>query len=492
MASPVGSLGATTLTNNNGSSNNTNNSSFSLNMLKEGDGTPVEFTTAHQEVGKISTRWTYTFLNGITYYDWLPLAPATTIAPGVGYISKGTGNAGLTQEYLFEGKPNNGTVLIAADDVDGDSGNESQPDVTQTTTLIGNPYASAIDAHQFINDNAGVIDGTIYLWQQWAGDNHILEEYQGGYAVINLMSKIRAYQFVGYSGADNGSQDGTKTPTQFIGVGQSFMTEVVGDGNIEFNNGQRAYKRESNGEVEFFRTTETTQEKQLEDPMQILTLEFKTSSNLSREIAVGFSGFTSKGFDYGYDGKMFDAKTEDMYTMWNDQKMITQAYPAINSKTVVPLEFNITGELSYAISIKDMENFQKGQKVYLRDNTTGMYFDLTEDRYKFNADPQTIDGRFDIVFEKEDTKPTKGQTIEEDVVIYYNSQQDLLYVKGLLGSAKDVILYNTAGQKTQSYGELSEQTLEQGIRINNISSGIYMVSLQTQTNQTINKKIIVD
>ena len=42
-------------------------------------------------------------------------------------------------------------------------------DVTLTSTLIGNPYPSAIDAHKFIDDNAGVIEGTLYLWQQWAG-----------------------------------------------------------------------------------------------------------------------------------------------------------------------------------------------------------------------------------------------------------------------------------------------------------------------------------
>ncbi len=41
--------------------------------------------------------------------------------PGFGYTQKGTGNAGTEQQYIFEGKPNNGTILIAADDVDGDA-----------------------------------------------------------------------------------------------------------------------------------------------------------------------------------------------------------------------------------------------------------------------------------------------------------------------------------------------------------------------------------
>ncbi|NND24802.1 MAG: LamG domain-containing protein, partial [Flavobacteriaceae bacterium] len=169
MSSPVGATGVTALTDNNAATNNTNNTAFQFNTLKEGDGSLVQFTNALNEAGKISTRWMYTFENGLTYYDWVRFNPSTSLDPGVGYIHKGTGNAGTTQEYIFEGKPNNGTILITADDVDGDSGNESQADVTLTSTLIGNPYPSAIDAHTFIDDNAGVIEGTLYLWQQWAG-----------------------------------------------------------------------------------------------------------------------------------------------------------------------------------------------------------------------------------------------------------------------------------------------------------------------------------
>ncbi len=30
------------------------------------------------------------------------------------------------QQYIFEGKPNNGTILVAADDVEGDSWNDTK------------------------------------------------------------------------------------------------------------------------------------------------------------------------------------------------------------------------------------------------------------------------------------------------------------------------------------------------------------------------------
>ncbi len=119
-SSPVGSVGLTELSDNNGPANNTNNTPFSLNLLKDGGGTGMQFTNALAEVGKISTEWIHTFQNGLTYYDWNQITPGSAIQPGFGYTQKGTGNAGTEQQYIFEGKPNNGTILIAADDVDGD------------------------------------------------------------------------------------------------------------------------------------------------------------------------------------------------------------------------------------------------------------------------------------------------------------------------------------------------------------------------------------
>ncbi len=111
-SSPVGSLGATTLTDNNGSTNNANNTPFNLDMIKDGNGADIGFTTAYDEIGKISTYWLYTFQNGITYYDWQRFAPTDDISPGFGYTQKGIGNGGIEQQYTFEGKPNNGTILI--------------------------------------------------------------------------------------------------------------------------------------------------------------------------------------------------------------------------------------------------------------------------------------------------------------------------------------------------------------------------------------------
>ncbi|NND11189.1 MAG: hypothetical protein HKN96_08260, partial [Flavobacteriaceae bacterium] len=149
-SSPVGTLGATALSDNNGTTNNPNNTPFSIDMLKDADGNAMSFTSDFDgSEGVLSNRWLYTFQNGLTYWNWVALTPTSSIAPGTGYSQKGTGfdsNIDPTiteQQYIFQGKPNNGTILIGADDVtdiyEATNGGESVKDTTLVTSLVGNP-----------------------------------------------------------------------------------------------------------------------------------------------------------------------------------------------------------------------------------------------------------------------------------------------------------------------------------------------------------------
>ncbi len=219
---------------------NNSNTNYNIGMIKDGGGiSGFNFTNAYEAEGQISRYWLYTFQNGQTYYNWQQINELSEIDPGIGYTQKGihsSNDPADEQQYTFVGKPNNGTILVEANDVDGDSDNESEQDVTLTTSLIGNPYPSALDARKFIEDNIpvigndvidGVTTGTIYLWEQWSGASHYLAEYEGGYGTINLSSEVPAYQ---WNNPDLNVSDLVKTPSRYIPVAQGFFVEVVEDG----------------------------------------------------------------------------------------------------------------------------------------------------------------------------------------------------------------------------------------------------------------------
>lgn len=508
-SSPVGNMAVTELTDNNANTNNINNTTFSINMLKDGSGTPFEFTNAYNQAGKISRRWLYTFQNGLTYWNWVALNENSAIQPGFGYTQKGTGNTGTEQQYIFEGKPNNGTILINADDIDGDDSGvgESVKDISLTTSLVGNPYPSALDAQQFIADNDGIISGTILLWEQWAGSSHSLSQYQGGYGYINQMTTVRAYQHADIPIADQAQTSGIKRPTNFIPVGQGFFVEVINDGNIEFNNGQRVFIKESDVLFDqenpdyadygssFFRSSETETSSDTEENLfQIIRLEFGTSQGSTRRFALGFGDNATDGLDYGLDGGLIiDKPEDDMGSLLDGKQYVIQALSPITPEKVVDLTFNASGSHSYNLKIVGLENIPDDQEIYLKDNLTGSYFDLKNNtQYDFTSEAGEFNDRFEITFQTEDT--LSSDTIENtnEVLIYVNKNENNLYVKHLTNQAKQLSILNTVGQVIKTYYNIDNQSLENGLSISNLSSGVYLINIQTDTNQSIDKKVIIN
>lgn len=504
-SSPVGTVGATSLTDNNTATNNTNNTPFKINMLKDETGFNMQFTSAYNEVGKISTYWLYTFKNGITYWDWASFNPNTTLLSGVGYTQKGTGNAGLQQQYIFEGKPNNGTILLNVTDVGGPG---SITSVSKTEYLFGNPYPSALDVNKFIDDNAGVIDGTLQLWQQWAGDSHYLNEYKGGYAQVNKLGSCRAYQFVGIEGANNGSQDGTITPSKYLPVGQGFITEIIANGTVVFNNSQRVFIKEADADgtydngATFFKSVKTKSKSTTKPPkdqqstgMKKIRLEFNSivGPKIRREVLLGFSETTADGYDYGYDAECDEGSNNDFNLNLDGKNMNIQAYGPITADKVVSLNFKSSGNNTFEIKATEFENIDKKQDVYLRDNETGEYFDLTQNTaYRFTSTQGKFNKRFEIVFQSEQKSlSTEEATVSENFIFYQNAT-NTIYGKKLNTSIDKLSIVNMRGQTVLEFKNVSQETLNNGLKISNVATGAYLAWFKTKTGQVITKKIIVN
>jgi hypothetical protein len=489
-----------------------NNTPFSLAILKDSNDSNLNFSPAFNppltDPVTISERWLYTFKNGINYWYWETLNTDTFIEPGTGFTMKGSGAAGLTQQYTFEGKPNNGTITLNGIDVGGPGSLES--DGTLTNYLVGNPYPSAIDARIFIADNAGTIGGDIKLWEQWAGNSHYLAEYQGGYGYINGLSTARAYQYPGVEIADNNGDgditiedsQGIKTPTFYIPVAQAFFVEVANDGPIEFNNGQRVFIKESdadgdpeNGSV-FMRTSEaetqsTSNQLNTNMDFEIIRLEFGTSAGATRHFVLGFNESATDGFDYGLDGgKINTIPDEDMGTLLEDQKLVLQAFSPITPTKVIDLYFNASGNLSYSLKIDELINIDPSQDIYLRDNNENVYWNLREGSYNFTSTPGLDTERFDIVFQSSDTLSNEDYMMN-DMLIYADNGEDKLYVKGLEEDVNILTVTNILGQTINTYVDLDQHVLENGIKIDYLSSGIYIINVETDTKEGA-KKIIIE
>lgn len=504
-SSPVGAIGATSLTDNNAATNNATNTPFKLNMIKNESGFNMQFTSAYNEAGKISTYWLFTYKNGLTYWDWTLLSPSAALAPGIGYTQKGTSNAGLEQQYIFEGKPNNGTILVNVTDKGGPG---SVTSVSKTEFLLGNPYPSAIDINKFIDDNAGVIDGTLQLWQQWAGDSHYLDEYKGGYAQVNKLGSCRAYQFVGIAGATNGSQDGTITPSKYLPVGQAFITEIMASGTVVFNNSQRVFIKEDDADGSYnngsaflkssnskSKSTSTSSDTKQNTDMKKIRLEFSSivGPKIRREVLLGFSEITKDTYDYGYDAESDESNNNDFNLNLDGKNMNMQAYGPIATDKVVSINFKSSGNNTFEIKATEFENIEDTQDVYLRDNVTDEYFDLTKGTaYRFSSAQGKFNTRFELVFQSKQQSLSTEESLVSENFIYFQNTTNTLFGKKLNTSIDKLAIVNMRGQTVLEFNNVSQETLNNGLKISNITTGAYVAWFKAKTGQVITKKIIVN
>jgi len=181
-----------------------------------------------------------------------------------------------------------------------------------------------------------------------------------------------------------------------------------------------------------------------------------------------------------------------MGSILNGQQYVIQAFSPITDDKEINLNLNASGNFTYSLQAVELTNIADGQEIYLRDNLTNSYFDLTsEEVYNFTSEAGLFTDRFDIVF-----KPAETLSSEEfntdNTLIYVNQLEDKLYVKALTNQAKQLTMTNMLGQVVKTYSSVNNQTLENGIDISNLNSGVYVVSVQTETNESIDKKVIIN
>lgn len=491
-SSPVGTPNSTT--NNNDYSISTvvmdgNNpvTPVNLNFTSGFDGSPGPPAT-------LSTRWMFRFDNaGNNINNWIHIGSTGTVQAGKGYIHKGTGSGLGYQNYTFRGKPHNGRI---------------QHNISANMlTLLGNPYASALNANTFINDNLNPTDGSLYFWEHWGGGTHRLLDYQGGYAVRNLSGGVAAISHPDV----NQTGSGTKIPGQFIPVGQGFFVIADNGGNLVFDNNQRGFVREtdpnSNPTVKANKLnkglvnipahySDNHQDIIPPDDIQRLRLSFTTVEGFKRQILLAFTqNKATDDFDKGYDGQNLDNQPGDMYFVLDDKKLIIQGVGAFDENKSYPLGIRSAAFGKAKIALDSTENFTEKFPVYLFDKQTGLYHDLNQ--APFELDIETIgetNDRFNLVFKEQNTLSTDEFEITEGLFRVYHTPDD--NVLHIINQKPDFVinrvqLFDLLGKAVWTESVESVNSNLQ-IALPKLSKGVYLVKMNGENGQTITKKMILE
>jgi hypothetical protein len=440
----------------------------------------------------IADYWIWKFANQLDddYSSWQHVRSTGDLYAGQGFTMKGPGTGSILteQNYVFSGKPNNGDINLTIS-----AGNDY---------LVGNPYASALDAYKFINDNSSSISGTLYFWEHWGGGNHVLADYQGGYHLLNLSGATTAAT-IGSNDPDVGT-GGTpvKIPGNFIPVSQGFFVVASGTGGtINFNNGQRIFHKESSGNSTFVGMNDGITEEGLpinnsqnydlnNDPRLKLRIGFNSVNTIRRQLLVTADPNATANIDWAYDGMNNESQMDDMYWLIENDKFIIQGIDEISEQTILPIGINTDNDGINSIVLDEVENAPENFNVYVHDKELNVYHNIKDSAYDIFLPAGEFLDRFEITFSNQDALSLKDEDLNKLDVHYSNAIESIILINPTMQSIQSIEVSNILGQTITVIKNVSNESYKE-IKVKNLSSGTYILKLKTK-NGTLSKKVLVE
>ena len=432
----------------------------------------------------IADYWIWKFANQLDddYSSWQHMRSTGTIYAGEGYTMKGPGTGSILtpQNYIFEGKPNNGDITLNIS-----AGNDY---------LVGNPYPSALDAHEFISDNPDT-SGTLYYWEHWGGGSHNSFDYQGGYALYNYSGGVPTASY-GTNDPDVGTGGTpTKLPGRYIPVSQGFFVYSAGGGAVTFENDQRVFEKESATSV-FVRTSSSSAAEPVdynEDNRMKFRIGFDSFNQIHRQLLLTVDENASNGVDWGYDGPQNRLEMDDMFWLIEAEKYGIQGVNSVTAESVFPLGIHVRDNGPNSIRIDHLENVPDNVQIYVRDNELNIYHNLRQSEYEFNLNTGEYLDRFEIVFSnrQEASLDIFDIVLNDSFDIFYNNDNSNLVVgNSHLIEINSIELYNIIGQSIYSSNNIELKDYNE-IKLSNLSSGTYIINMDTAQGK-LSKKVLVE
>ncbi|HRC16415.1 MAG TPA: T9SS type A sorting domain-containing protein, partial [Bacteroidia bacterium] len=305
---------------------------------------------------------------------------------------------------------------------------------TDGWNLIGNPYTSAInwDAAEPAWTKNGIVNNAVYIFDgtQWSA-------------------------YVHQSGINDGSN--------IIAPGQGFFVDAASGGTMTITNAAQAH----DNSVPYFKNSKAT-------VPNLVRLEV-SGNGKKDEAVVRFTTEASAEFDGEWDAvKRFVEASPyaQLYTLGSTPLAIN-SLPEVD---MVPVGIAIGTNGNYTIAATEMNDMPF---VTLEDTETGIYTNLSDEPYTFDAVTGDFAQRFILHFSMLSVEETK----KTSAIVYSYQQTVHINLKDLVKG--DIYIYNIAGQLVAT--KLAAQGTNE-IKLPNV--GNYIVKVITKNNTVVRKVFI--
>ncbi len=355
----------------------------------------------------------------------------------------------------FKGDAPASDISIAITDKTASSGN--------AFNLVGNPYPAYLpfnttaNSNNLLSENSGILDEeTLWIWDKTSDE----------YITVNQTTTI-----------------GTGTnqrPSLYIAPAQSFFVKSNSTGG-DFKFKQADQNHQTTGTFN-----------KVENLRPEINLNITTEGKTSNTSIYYYSEKTT-GFDNGYDSSIFTGAGDSfiVYTKLvsaeTNKKLAIQTLPKTNfDSMIIPVGVNAPADSEITFSANSI-NLPKEHNVYLEDRLTGTFTLLdTSSTYVATVKSNNTEDRFFI-----HTKTNEALNVENllvsNISIFQTSNKNLK-LTGFNNEKVNISIFNILGKNVLKK-ELNIVDTK-NITLPNLTSGVYVVKLETLSN-SINKKIIL-
>ena len=394
----------------------------------------------------------YTGTTTPTAYQSVANVTTTNFTSGKGYMIR-SANSWPTTPTVFNGQysgvPFNGNLSV---------------NLGRGYNLIGNPYASPINADRFLSDNEATI-GALYFW------THTIAASGGVYPVNNFAS----YTTLG----GVASAAGGLVPNGTIQTGQGFYVRAFDFGSAIFSNFQRVNASVS---TQFYRNSNETTSVTEKHRIWLNLNDANVSYN---QILVGYTEGATSGFDNAIDGRILDDSKPMLYSVLNADKLVIQGKGLpFTDEDIVPLGLKVLVPGNYTISLENVDGLFVNQDVFVKDMNTNVIHNIKQGPYSFTSQDGTFENRFELVY-KNTTLGGEDFVYENALTVYTSNNGIVLNSSALIS---EVVVFDVLGRK------LHQQTVtnQEEVVVSKIvkSNQALLVKTTLSNGQVITKKVI--
>jgi len=396
-----------------------------------------------------------------------------TMIPGNGYSIRAPQSFSATERTIFEGVfkgiPNNGKIKI-------------ELIATDKFYLVGNPYPCAINADDFLRENAPKTKGALYFWTHntppiiTIPGTNTYRYTINDFAVYNLLGGVGTRSALNL-GVSNDAPDGT------IASGQAFFVKSNETGYLEFNNSMRV--RDKN--TSFYRPARVSELKTINEKHRFW-LNIRNNGNEFKQLLLGYATGASNSLDSNYDAEYLSSGTPvDFYSVIEGKKLVIQGreLPFSESDSIA-LGYSTTVGDNFKLEIDHQDAFFINKSIFLVDKKLNSVHNLSDRSYQFNSEAGTFNDRFSIVYTNKTLVNKAFENNSTNVLISVKNHN--INVESFKENLKEVAIFDVSGNQLYKKDKLETKNLI----IQNLFSShqVLLVKAIFESGKSTSKKVI--